>query len=290
MTAQEFITKIATATSVVHIFDLSNWEAQYKTYSMLIHPDRCSLPDASIAMAKLNEFKDKLENGQRLTDDAGEVTYFTNKVLFKGEADLLTRSLNNYNNLRLLRDSNSLHFQKYMPIHLSMKDGVLQADLEKRAIPLTEMLLDQKHVNWVLSRLLEYCSWLEEVGYVHGGINPESVFIIPENHGLQVCSFYHMAKTGNKAKTISGRYKNWYPSSLFREKTAEATTDIELAKKTAIYLMGDRSGSGVSLKKTHDPAFTDFVISYHRNAHKAFFEYRAMLKAKSESKFHELSI
>jgi serine/threonine protein kinase len=203
---------------------------------------------------------------------------------------LLDKSLSNYNILKSLKGDTALHFQKYIPVSASLNGGKLSFKMDKRAVPLSGLELPQEHVNWILSRALEFTAWLHSVGYVHCGITPESVFVIPENHGIQICSFYHMKPIGSRVTTISAKYKNWYPPNLFSSKEATPNVDIELCKKTAICLLGDKSGSGIKLKKTHNEKFMDFVIAQHYDSYDTFSQYRKLLKDNFEKKFYSLNL
>ena len=145
-------------------------------------------------------------------------------------------------------------------------------------------------MNWILSRLLEIAAWFAQEGIVHGGINPKSVFLVPETHGIIISSFYHLKRIGQPLETISASYQNWYPATIFTKKVAETAIDLEGCKRTAAYLLGDTSGLGVKLKKTHLPAFVDFLLDRHTNAYDCYREYRALLKRYFEQRFRPLHL
>ncbi len=288
MEAKKIIEQIISAKRIQDILNVADLDKEYKGIAMMIHPDKCDLPMAQEALAKLNELRDQHKNGQLFSDDAGEFRTNGNFVEFSGDEALLKTSLNNYQKLMALPDAD--HLKRYLPDTISFKDGKLKIEFPKRAIPLSGLTLEQKHVNWVLSRMLEFSAMLHQNGYAHCGINPESVFIVPENHGIIVTSFYHMVGLDSAAKTISGKHKNWYPASLFREKIATSEVDVELSKRTSVYLLGDSSGSGVKLKKTHNQNFLDFVLTQSNDSREAYASYRQMIDKNFEKKFHVLDI
>ena len=115
--------------------------------------------------------------------------------------------------------------------------------------------------------MFEFILWLRQVGYAHMGLNPTTVFVVPETHGIIVISFYHMATLGKKAETISAKYKMWYPTSLFTEKIATPDIDLELSKKIALYLLGDKSAAGTKLKmdKEVNQVVLAFLLTKHKN-------------------------
>jgi hypothetical protein len=282
---QETIDKILKTENLADVIDLKKVKESYKALVLLIHPDRCSLPKASDAMAKLNMLKKKFEEGIELKDDAG--TFNTNDyvVRFKGNKEANLKSLANYNVIKAYKE-----LARYIPQSMVMDGDDLVVTLNARAVSVSNLTLPQEHVNWILSRMIEFSVYLNSMGYMHGGITPESVFVEPESHGIQIVSFYHLTRIGERVKTYSGAHKNWYPSSMFDTKVASSKVDLELAKKVAICLLGDRSGSGIKLKKTHNEAFINFVISQHANSAECFTKYREMLKANFPTKFHVLNI
>ena len=194
-------------------------------------------------------------------------------------------------NYQLLKEHDSLsdlNFHRYLPVDMYFNTEVLKATTMQRTMPLTHLNLPQHHVLWILSRMLEVTAWFAQIGYVHGGINPESIWLAPEAHGINLGSFYHLTAVNSRLKTISAKYKNWYPTEIFKTKKATTTIDLELCKRTATYLLGDKSGVGISLKKTHHPALVDFLLNTHDDAYKCYDAYRKLLKKNFKRKFHRL--
>ncbi len=290
MEAKEAIKKITSAIKVEDILAIDKFDDEYKALIKLIHPDRCSDVGASNAMTKLNAFRDYFKTGKEYKDEAG--LFKTNGYFIKhtGTKALLQNTLANFNKLTSYKDEASLHFRKYMPESMAFEGDMLHTKFYTRAVPLSKLTLPQEHVNWVLNRLFEYSSWLAERGFVHAGLNPESVFILPECHGLQVTSFYHLKPIGQKLSTISALYQHWYPTSMFANKLAESSIDIELAKKIAICLLGDPSGSGTKLRKTHNEKVLNFLLTHHSDAYPTLSAYRDLLSKNFKKEFHKLLI
>jgi hypothetical protein len=138
--------------------------------------------------------------------------------------------------------------------------------------------------------MLEFSAWLHQSGFSHNGINPESIFIVPETHGIICVSFYHLTKLHSGLSTISAKYRTFYPANVFDNKIAASNIDIELSKRTAIYVLGDKSGNGIMLKKTHNEDFMDFVIKQHYHSYPAFKEYRDLLSKNFPKKFYLLNL
>lgn len=294
MTAEEAITNILNSKSVIDAFyDVADYKQVYKNYIRLIHPDVCKLTNAPEATEKLNKFKDELESGKKHNDDAGIVSYALKTVEIVGDKDLLKKSFDNYNFLMSLTDDASKHFKKYIPVSGKMiSENELQFTLSFRAVPLSSLgIVEQKHANWMLSRMFEFASWINQIGYSHAGINPDSIYIMPENHGMCCISFYHMTKLDTTLKTISAQYKNFYPPQVFSNKKTESNIDIELAKRSAIFILGDKSGSGVLLRKTHENEIIDFLQKQSYETDENYKEYRTILKKYFDTKqFHVLNV
>lgn len=291
MEQQELITKIQQANKIEDIVTGLDFDKEFKNVLKQIHPDVCNLPGTADAVAKMNDWRDVRENGKEYKDDAGVFRASGYWAKFESTNENRKWSLENYRIFQGMNDKRDKNFQQYLPKEAKLAaDGSYQMIFDKRSIPLSELILPQEHVNWVLNRLLEYCAYLSEIGMCHAGLNPESVFITPENHGIQIVSFYHLARLGNPVKTISGKYKHWYPHELFTAKSAAPEVDLKLCTSIAAYLLGDRSGSGVKLKKTHNEDFINFIIAQHTNAYQTLMEYRELLSRNFKKEFHSLTI
>jgi hypothetical protein len=285
------INKINKANKIEDVLKLANFKTEFNNIVKQIHPDTCTDPGAVEATSKMNIWKNQYENGRPFTDDAGVFKTNGYWVDFSSTLPNLNTSVDNYNMFQQLRSDADIHFKKYLPKECrTLNDGTCRFVFEKRAIPLSGLQLPQEHVNWVLNRLLEYIAYLSQSGFVHGGLNPESVFIVPENHGIQVVSFYHLARKDRTIHTVSGRYMNWYPAQVLKTKTAAVVTDLECAKRIAAYLLGDASGNAVKLRKTHNEDFINFLLTQHDNAYQCLTRYQTLLRKNFKTGFHSLTI
>ncbi len=289
MQVSKLIHKISGAGELIDIFQTKEIEVEYKKALGLLHPDVCKMNGSVEAFQKLIQLKIDYDKSRIIEDDAGTFEHHYNTTLFKGNEKLHEISYDNYILLKNFRDKASLSFHKYLPASMALSHQ-LKITYAKRAVPLSRLVLPQKHVLWILSRTLEVTAWFSQMGYVHGGIHPESIFIIPETHGVVLGSFYHFSKTNSKLKSISAKYKHWYPHEIFDKKRATTTIDLELTKRTAAYVLGDTSGIGIKLKKDFHPALIEFLLKKHKNAFQCYDDYRKMLKNNFEVKYHELKI
>jgi hypothetical protein len=284
------IIKILTSKRPDEVLSRIYFKKQYTEMIKRLHPDVCDLPKAGEAVAKLNQFKDQLE--KEVEDDAGSIFKIdTQSYLFKGERDVLEKSYQNYHKLLALKDEASQHFRKYLPAKMSWQQGGLLVQTSEDSALSYDVVLEEKHVAWAASRMLEFVSWLHQVGYVHGGLVPQSWAIVPKTHGMVCLSFYHLAPLGSPLKTLSGAYSDWYPSQVFTEKKAIPSLDLSLVQKVVISLLGDPSGAGVKLKATHDENLINFWIQSHREAFPTYDKYRKLLQnLYGKPKFYPLAL
>jgi len=294
MTDRELIDMLMKSTKPSDIFP-DDWKKLYHTYSKLIHPDYNSNSSAAEAMAKMNYYKDILENGLKYTDETGIFRVFEKKIVYEitdVNRKLITKSVNNYNLLMTKHDKASESFHRYLPESMMLEKDKLTINLKDRSVPLTGQKLPQYHVNWLFSRMFEFVLWLRQINYSHLGLNPTTVFVVPETHGIIVVSFYHMNILNKKAKTISAKYKMWYPTNLFSKKIATPDIDLELCKKIALYLLGDRSAAGTKLKTDKDvnQEVLNFLLTKHENDKNEYDKYRKILEKNFKKKFFSLNL
>jgi hypothetical protein len=298
METQHLIELVLAQKNLTQLIDWANPDHSFRQKLKELHPDVCKLPQAEEAFMKLSSFRDFFEKGEQLADDAG--FFHTNFFWAKWESDsenLLQVSHENFLWLMLKSEEADKHFQRYFPASFEKSDKEnYHIDFQERAIPLSKVKdlyggnLPHEHVNWITNRLLEIASYFAGIGVVHAGLTPDSVFITPENHGLQVASFYHMQFLNERMNTCSGRYINWYPTYLFLDNTATSRIDLEMIKKIAVFLLGEESGNASKLRNTHHPAIIDFLLYSHDEPIEALDDHKSILKLHFEKKFHILNI
>ncbi len=289
MTVEQLIHSISKSHQIGDVFGTSDWRKAYRSAVMLLHPDRCLNPAAAAALIRLNELRAAQEHGLKLYDDAGELRVFGENVRFEGDTALLSVSAMRYEQLSSLRNPSARHFKQYLPGSMAMNaDNHLVTSWPASVIPLSGRVFPLHHVNWILSRLLEFCAWLAQEGFVHAGLHPESVCIVPKTHGIKIISFYHLQRRGAPLKTVSAAYQHWYPTSVFRDKCATSFIDIEMSKRLAAYLLGDPSGTGVALRGRQPPEMVDFLLATHTDAYQCYDAFRQLLTKHHPAKFHPL--
>lgn len=301
ITAPDLIKKINSARNFTQVFEngrsLDEWKSSYIEMAKILHPDICKEDGAHEALSKLNHLKDFMEQGNSVKDEVGEIRVHYNKIVIKGDKKFIDRSYQNYTVLGGLKDDAAKNFQRYLPQSMIYpafapglpSEGSYEIPLKDPAVPLSALVppVDQKHVNWIVSRIMELAGWFRQIGYVHGGLTPHSVFVVPKTHGIICTTFYHMTKLGNPMNTVSGPFASFYPAKLFTDKKATMDIDVELAKRIGIYLLGDKSGNGTILKKAPNvnQAMLAVLQRYQQDPYVAFKEYRTTLEKEFKKEF-----
>lgn len=250
------INKIISATWYA---DICKNHSDYIFAAKHLHPDRVRSDKAAMALSHLNSLRADFKRGYEFYDESGEFrsNYLTHR--WSGNNSLLRISKFNYEKIISAAKSNFdmksfSHFMQYMPSNYNLNQSGIVYESDCKCIPLSKVIAllpceeKSKHVNWIYSRLIEYVVMLEALNITHAGLNLDSIFIVPEIHGIKITSFYHVCT--DNVKTISRKYKNYYPASMFDTKKAGSYIDLNLIKKTAVCSLGDSSGSGVKLRNT----------------------------------------
>jgi len=300
------IDQILNAKHILQICNPKTFKDDFKVLMGKYHPDKLRGDSrANEVMSKLNSLKDEYVKGLSFTDDAGN--YKSNGYVhtWTGDATFRAKSGDNWRKLEILlrkkyKDDALKHFYKYLPdVFSETKDESKCDTTPVRYIPLSRVnnLLTgvenkEKHINWIFSRMVEICSILDSLSMNNLGINPDSIFIDPGFHSAKIMTFYHQTSYGDKIKTISGRWSTFYPSDVISKRISRPGMDVTLAKKTAIYLLGDKSGSGVSLRmnKNVNRAVLEYLMTPEKDGRIAHEKWRKVLKDNFKSEFLILNI
>lgn len=281
---------IINSKSYIEIFpDIINFKKDYRELIPTIHPDKCKNPNAQEATKILNKYKDQIENGIKYLDDSGEIIYFPLHCIMSGDAVLLNNSLEFFRLINLAKKKTWNLFPSYLPSSIIKEGKTLRASFDERSLPLLGLQLEENHIVWILSRLLEFITYLHSMRISHNGLNPGSVYVTPKMHCIKVISFYHSTRLDYKSmknKNIATKFPSFY--TKISTDTMEAL-DIECAKKIAIYLLGDKHGFGTRFKKLKK-GLSSFLQTYHTNAFTAFDEYRKMVNKNYKKQFISLNI
>lgn len=157
--------------------------------------------------------------------------------------------------LRLLAPNDQPHkFSSYFPClidsFLLQEGGVQrQANICTRSAgwyTLTEARedypqgIDAKDMAWIWRRLLVALGFAHARGVVHGAVLPGNVAILPADHGLRLDHWAFSARLEDNScvSGIEAAYYDWYPEEILNKEIPTPGTDIYLAARSMIFLLG----------------------------------------------------
>jgi hypothetical protein len=114
--------------------------------------------------------------------------------------------------------------------------------------------LDPRDAAWMWRRLLVALGFAHRAGVLHGAVLPEHVLIHPERHGLMLVDWCYSVPGCHAATDPSGRvpamvarYADWYPAEVTGRRRASPATDLAMAARCLLHLMGDLTPGPVRL-------------------------------------------
>jgi serine/threonine protein kinase len=124
--------------------------------------------------------------------------------------------------------------------------------------------LDQRHVVWVMDRVLAVLGYAHSIGIVHGNITPETVRVRPSNHNTLVTGWgnavYRPAVTDERVATSGGAYEAPEVGTLGN---VGPWTDIFSLGKTLIWLLGGDPVAN-SIPDSVEPKLKAFILNMVR--------------------------
>ncbi len=113
---------------------------------------------------------------------------------------------------------------------------------------------------WIWRRVLGQTLAASMMGFVHGAIVPDHVLVNPVTHEPLHIGWAHAierpAERNAKLTTVIDRWRDWYPPEVFAREVPSHQTDLYMAGKTMVYLLGgdvarDRFPSHVPKEVVH---------------------------------------
>ncbi len=102
--------------------------------------------------------------------------------------------------------------------------------------------VDPRDMAWMWRRLLVALGVAHRNGRVHGAVLPPHVLIQPEGHGLVLIDWSYAvhdpATTGDHVAAISVAHEAWYPDEVLRKRASGPGTDIAMAARCMVALLG----------------------------------------------------
>lgn len=102
--------------------------------------------------------------------------------------------------------------------------------------------LDSRDAAWIWRRVLGQTITAELLGVVHGAMVPDHTLVHPVTHDPLNIGWAHSVLSRKDPHalltTCIDRWKGWYPKEVFEHKPPTHKTDLYMAGKTMVYLLG----------------------------------------------------
>lgn len=104
----------------------------------------------------------------------------------------------------------------------------------------------ERHVAWITSRLMNFCTYLETHGLTHNGLSSDTVYIDPKEHTMYFLGgWFYSVPIGERLIAMPKKTLDYAPPSVLRKKVGDIRTDLEMSKAIARECLGDISGSSL---------------------------------------------
>jgi hypothetical protein len=201
----------------------------------------------------------------RTTVDTGELTGFLKVAQHAKNNDLVKAEAKALKKLHSVDDK----FTRHIPLLLDTflyKDGRRQANVivyqgdgydGEQIKGIFGDDLEPVHGVWMWRRLLMGLGFAHDQGVIHGAVLPPHVMILPEQHGVMLMDWCYstiqppptpagpldvkkevVQEPYPRIKAIVSEYRDWYPEEVLNKEAPTPATDIIMAVRTMIYLMG----------------------------------------------------
>jgi hypothetical protein len=99
--------------------------------------------------------------------------------------------------------------------------------------------LHPRDAAWMWRRVLWAIATAHDSEIVHGAVLPEHVMVHPQEHNLALVDWCYSVPAGGKVTAIVKRYRDWYPPEIIAREPVTAATDIFMAARLMLHMMGD---------------------------------------------------
>jgi hypothetical protein len=114
-------------------------------------------------------------------------------------------------------------------------------------LPLNEVIkafpngLELGDAAWIFNRIVAALGKTHELGLVHGAILPCHILIDPHDHNAIVIDWCYSVQIGQNIRSISPSHKADYPPEVLQKLPAQAATDLYMAARCMLHLLGAKS-------------------------------------------------
>lgn len=244
---------------------------EYKTLVKIWHPDNCKNEKSEIVMKKINELyqgalkmqeEGKWEKTGQIQLDVSDnlmlsISYFSHKkfelgeificnhcvvYLFQNKMDYCLNAIKNIKNFSFADKEMEKEIFKFLPnqvlfYHLKKECCCLIIKKPMEMLSLYDIFLhckqkiNDRHVTWIISRLLNLACYFDYSGIVQNGISIENCFISPKEHHVFLCGgWWYTTRKKEKMLGVSKEIFDVMPILVKEKKCSHIMTDLESIK------------------------------------------------------------
>lgn len=129
--------------------------------------------------------------------------------------------------------------------------------------------LDQRHMVWVMDRMLGLLGYVHSIGMVHGRIHPDRIRVRPSNHNAMLTGWGHSVyQPAVSGETILSMTDEFEAPEVTESKNIGPWTDIYSLGKTLIWLVGGDPLTN-NIPEGVEPKIKQFLLNMVRKSYKA---------------------
>ncbi|HEU5121406.1 MAG TPA: hypothetical protein VFT59_01050 [Candidatus Saccharimonadales bacterium] len=118
--------------------------------------------------------------------------------------------------------------------------------------------LPSVHMVWIWRKLLWTIGNAHRVGLIHGSVLPRHIMILPEQHGVVLVDWCYASRANDSGvfppvKAIVSEAKEWYPEEVFAKQPPSPATDIAMAARCMVEILGGDPLTGNFAENTPVP-------------------------------------
>jgi hypothetical protein len=180
------------------------------------------------------------------------------------------------NGLKYKDDKMRAEFSRYFPYSI-LASGILKATEGRQILTLAKTedvypmrlvlehfggKLPDRHVAWVMSRLLNISCYMNYSGVVHNGITADNCFMSPSLHSvLLLGGWWYATELGKPMIGIPAEVFEVMSVSAKARRISSNMTDLESIKQIGRVLLGQNNCRLLAASDLAPKPFTDFLIS-----------------------------
>lgn len=135
---------------------------------------------------------------------------------------------------------------------IEILDGFYGLDEVIRSFPAG---INQLDMIWIYRRLLYALGELHRMKIIHGAVLPVHIMVHPEKHGLVLADWCYASIHDDALfppiKAIAKPYIDWYPNEVLMKESPSPATDIVMANRSMIALLGGDIKTGMLPTTVH---------------------------------------